>query len=108
MVKGVAKNESSVGDSRGGGDGEEELAEPEVRDNKQGFARYHALEVRVMKSSRFNDAGELVGGRLDASRYIPLSKKVSVRDSRVADIGVASAAKGIPQSSITSPEGSKR
>ena len=73
MVKGVAKNESSVGDSRGGGDGEEELAEPEGRDNKQGFARYNALEVRVRKSSRFNDAGELVGGRLDASRHIPLS-----------------------------------
>ena len=62
MVKGVAKNESSIGGSRGGGDGEEELAEPEVRDDKQSFARNHALEVRVMKSSRVDDAGELVGG----------------------------------------------
>jgi hypothetical protein len=61
MVKGVAKNESSIGGSRGGGDGEEELAEPEVRDDKQSFARNHALEVRVMKSSRVDDAGELVG-----------------------------------------------
>ena len=61
MVKGVAKNESSIGGSRGGGDGEEELAEPEVRDDKQSFARNHALEVRVMKSSRVHDAGELVG-----------------------------------------------
>jgi hypothetical protein len=64
-----------------------------------------------MKGGRFNDAGELVGGRLDASRHIPFSQKVGVsitKDDRVADIGVASAAKSIPQSSITSPESSKR
>ena len=61
MVKGVAKNESSIGGSRGGGEGEEELAEPEVRDDKQSFARNHALEVRVMEGSRVDDAGELVG-----------------------------------------------
>jgi hypothetical protein len=39
MVGGIAKDDSSVEDSRGGGDGEEKLAEPEVRDNEQGFAK---------------------------------------------------------------------
>ena len=60
IVWGVARDKSSIGGNRGGGNGEEELAKPEVRDDKKSFARYHASEVRVMKSDRVNDAGNLV------------------------------------------------
>jgi hypothetical protein len=60
MVGRVARDEGSVGNNRRGGNGEEELTKPEVRDDKKGFAGYHASEVRVMKSDRVNDAGKLV------------------------------------------------
>ena len=60
MVGRVARDEGSVGNNRRGGNGEEELTKPEVRDDKKGFAGYHASEVRVMKSDRVDDAGKLV------------------------------------------------
>ena len=60
MVGRVARDEGSVGNNRRGGNGEEKLTKPEVRDDKKGFAGYHASEVRVMKSNRVNDAGKLV------------------------------------------------
>jgi len=45
----------------GGGNGKEELAKPEVRNDKQGFTGHHASEVRIVKSNRVGDAGKLVG-----------------------------------------------
>ena len=60
MVGRVARDEGSIGNNRGGGNGEEELTKPEVRDDKESFARYHASEVRVMKSDRVDDARKLV------------------------------------------------
>ena len=107
MVGRVARDEGSIGNNRGGGNGEEELMKPEVRADKKGFAGYHASEVRVMKSNRVNDAGKLVGSCLDAARNVPLSEEVSVRDGRIADIDIASTAEGVPQGSIAGPEGSK-
>ena len=107
MVGRVARDEGSIENNRGGGNGEEELTEPEVRDNKESLTRYHASEIGVMKSDRVNNAGKLVGSCLDAARNIPLSEEVSVRDGRIADIDIASTAEGVPQGSIAGPEGSK-
>ena len=107
MVGRVAIEKGSIESNRGGGNGEEELTEPEVRDNKESLTRYHASEIGVMKSDRVNNAGKLVGSCLDAARNVPLSEEVSVRDGRIADIDIASTAEGVPQGSIAGPEGSK-
>ena len=61
MVERVAREEGSIGSNRRGGNGKEELAKPEVRNDKQGFTGHHASEVRIVKSNRVGDAGKLVG-----------------------------------------------
>ena len=107
MVGRVARDEGSIESYRGGGNGEEELTEPEVRDNKESLTRYHASEIGVMESDRVSNAGKLVGSSLDAARNIPLSEEISVRDGEIADTDITSTAEGVPQGSIAGPEGSK-
>ncbi len=53
-------SEQRARESWEGGQREEELAEPEVRDDKQGFARYHAPEIRVIESDGSEDSPKLL------------------------------------------------
>ena len=59
MVERVAREEGSIGSNRRGGNGKEELAKPEVRKDKQGFAGHHASEARIVKSDRVDDGRKL-------------------------------------------------
>jgi len=61
MVRRVAREGSSLRSTRRKRNRREELAKPEVRNDKQGFTGHHASEVRVVKSNRVGDAGKLVG-----------------------------------------------
>ena len=61
MVGRVAREDGSIESDRRGGNGKEELAKPEVRNDKQGFAGHHASEVRFVKSNRVDDGSQLVG-----------------------------------------------
>jgi hypothetical protein len=107
MLKGIASESSSPKRAGRGGQREEELAEPEMRDDEKGFASNHAPEIRVMKIDGSKDSPELLSGRLDAPRDIPIARKVDIRDVTLADPQVASAAESITKSSIASPEGSE-
>ena len=107
MLERIASESSSPERAGRGGQREEELAEPEMRDDEQGFASYHAPEIRVMEIDGSKDSPKLLSGRLDAPRDIPVARKVDIRDVALADPQVASAAESITKSSIASPEGSE-
>ena len=107
MLGRVAGEGSSIDRTGRKGQREEELAEPEVRNDKEGFAGYHAPEIRVMEGDGSEDSPKLLSGRLDAPRDIPVARKVDIRDVALADPQVASAAESITKSSIASPEGSE-
>ena len=59
-----------------------------------------------MEGDGSENGPKLLSGRLDASRDIPVARKVDVRDA-LADAKVASATEGVTESSIASPEGSE-
>ena len=61
MMERVAREDGSIGSDRRGGNGKEELAKPEVRNDKQGFAGHHASEVRIVEGDRIDDGRKLVG-----------------------------------------------
>ena len=60
MMEGVAEEGSSLEGRRRKRERDEELAKPEVRDDKQGFAGYHASEVGVVEGDRVSDGPKLV------------------------------------------------
>ena len=107
MLGRVAGEGSSLRGTGKKGQREEKFAKPEVRYDKEGFAGYHAPEIRVMEIDGSKDSPELLSGRLDAPRDIPIARKVDIRDVTLADPQVASAAESITKSSIASPEGSE-
>ena len=107
MLRGAANEDDPLPISQGGTQREEKLAEPKVRNDKEGFAGYHAPEIRVMEGDGGENGPKLLSGRLDASRDIPVARKVDVRDDALADTKVASATEGVTKSSIASPEDSE-
>ena len=108
MLGRIAGEGSSLQGTGREGQREEELAKPKVRDDKEGFARYHAPEIRVMKGNGSENGPKFLSSRLDASRNIPVAREVGVRDYALADTKVASTTEGVTKSSIAGPEGSKR
>ena len=60
-----------------------------------------------MEGNGSENRPKLMSSRLDASRDIPVARKVDVRDDALADTKVASATEGVTKSSIASPEGSE-
>ncbi len=60
-----------------------------------------------MEGDGSENGPKLLSGRLDASKDIPVARKVDVRDVALADTKVASAAESVTKSSIASPEGSE-
>jgi hypothetical protein len=60
MMEGVAEEGSSLEGRRRKRERDEELAKPEVRDDKQGFAGYHASEVGIVEGDGIDDGPELL------------------------------------------------
>jgi hypothetical protein len=60
MVKRVAREGSSLRSTRRKRNRKEKLAKPEVRDDKQGFAGYHASEVGVVEGDGIDDGPKLL------------------------------------------------
>jgi hypothetical protein len=60
MVKRVAGEGSSLRSTRRKRKRKEKLAKPEVRDDKQGFAGYHASEVGVVEGDGIDDGPKLL------------------------------------------------
>jgi len=60
MVRRVAREGSSLRSTRRKRNRKEELAKPEVRNDKQGFAGYHASEVGVVEGDRVDDGPKLL------------------------------------------------
>ena len=60
MMKRVAGEGSSLRSTRRKRQRKEKLAKPEVRDDKQGFAGYHAPEVGVMEGDGSEDGPKLL------------------------------------------------
>jgi hypothetical protein len=61
MMRRVAREGSSLGSTRRKRNRKEELAKPEVRNDKQGFAGHHASEVRIVEGDRIDDGLKLLG-----------------------------------------------
>ena len=62
MLGRVADEGSSLQRTGREGQREEKLAKPEVRDDKKGFAGYHAPEVRVMEGDGSENGPKLLSG----------------------------------------------
>ena len=60
-----------------------------------------------MEGNGSENVPKLLSSRLNASRNIPVARKVDVRDDALADTKVASATEGVTESSVAGPEGSK-
>ena len=65
--------------------GIDEFAKPKMRDDEKSVGRYHALELGVEEIDRNEDCPEVLSGRLDAPRNVPVGIKEVLRD--VADVG---------------------
>ena len=83
----------------------EEFAKPEVRNDEEGIGRHHALELGVVEMDRSEDCPEILSGRMDAPRNVPVGKKEVLGDVTDVDTEITPGAECITKSTVAGTQG---
>jgi hypothetical protein len=80
--------------------GIDEFAKPKVRNDEESIGRYHALELGAVEIDRSKDCPEILSGRVDAPRNVPVGKKEVLGDVTDVDTEITPGTECITKSTV--------
>ena len=77
-----------------------------MRDYKESVDGYHGPKARVMTGNRGEDDPQLLIGRVETQRDVPIDREEGIGDIALANTEITTATEGVADSSTGSSKGS--